>query len=362
MDANSKPSRFALIGAGWRAEFFLRIAQALPERFSAVGALLRDQTKHAPFEAQWGIPAHLTLEALLESKPDFVVLSVPREVVPGFLETLTDLNMPVLCETPPAPKLEDMIGLHKLTERGAQIQIAEQYAFQPIHAARLALAHSGKLGTVHQARVSVAHDYHAISLIRGLLGVGFENATIRAQAFHFNLVVSPDRSGPPQDNKLETQRTILTTFEFEGGRLGVFDFAEWSQYFSWIRSHRVLVQGTHGEITDERLRYLADHRTPVQLDLVRRDAGHGGNLEGYHHQGILAGSEWLYRNPFAPARFSDEEIAIASCLAKMAHYVATGESFYSLAQASQDHYLGLMIHRSLETDSAIKTETQPWAS
>ena len=362
MDGNSKPSRFALIGAGWRAEFFLRIAQALPERFSVVGSLLRDQTKHAAFEASWGVPAHGTLEMLLESKPDFVVLSVPREVVPGFLERLAKLEMPVLCETPPAPHTEGLIALHKLTERGARIQIAEQYAFQPMHAARLALARSGKLGSIHQARVSVAHDYHAISLIRGLLGVAFENATIRAQAFHSNLIVSPDRNGPPQHDQLETQRTILATLEFEGGRLGVFDFAEWSQYFSWIRSHRVLLQGSHGEITDERLRYLEDFHTPIQLDLLRRDAGHAGNLEGYHHQGILAGSEWVYRNPFAPARFSDEEIAIASCLAKMASYVAGGESFYNLAQASQDHYLGLMIHRSLETDRAIKTETQPWAN
>ena len=34
-------------------------------------------------------------------------------------------------------------------------------------------------------------------------------------------------------------------------------------------------------------------------------------------------------------RLSDDEIAIATWLERMAHYVETGESFYSLSEASQ---------------------------
>ena len=55
------------------------------------------------------------------------------------------------------------------------MQVAEQYAFQPLHAARLAFIRAGKLGEISQVQVSVAHGYHGISLIRKFLGIGYEN-------------------------------------------------------------------------------------------------------------------------------------------------------------------------------------------
>jgi hypothetical protein len=32
---------------------------------------------------------------------------------------------------------------------------------------------------------------------------------------------------------------------------------------------------------------------------------------------MLAGEEWIYKNPFIPGRLTDDEIAIATCLKKM---------------------------------------------
>ena len=82
MDVSSEPIRFALIGTGWRAEFYLRIAQVLPQRFQVTAALVRDPSKHAAFESRWNIPAFGLLKEVLASSPSFVVLSVPREVAP----------------------------------------------------------------------------------------------------------------------------------------------------------------------------------------------------------------------------------------------------------------------------------------
>jgi predicted dehydrogenase len=365
MAATSDPSsvvpiRFAMIGSGWRSEFFLRIARALPERFQISAVLVRDPSKHAAFEARWNVPAFSTLEQVLNSSPSFIVVSVPREVAPDCLEQLTTHNMPALCETPPAADLEGLIRLHRLTEKGARIQVAEQYAFQPMHAARLQLAQSGKLGKISQAQVSVAHDYHGINLIRRFLKVGFGNCTITAQSFNSSVIQGPGREGPPSGEALESEQHVTARFDF-GDRLGVYDFAYWSPYFSWIRSQRLLVQGTHGEIHDETVRYLEDFRTPIQFDLRRVDTGQGGNLEGHHHVGVLAGSEWVYRNPFVPARLSDDEIAVAACLQGMSEYVAGGSGFYSLPEASQDHYLTLMMQRALETGQAITTTSQVWS-
>jgi hypothetical protein len=44
----------------------------------------------------------------------------------------------------------------------------------------------------------------------------------------------------------------------------------------------------------------------------------------------------------------------------MAHYVETGESFYSLSEASQDHYLSMMIAEAAETGKELKSWSQVW--
>ena len=44
----------------------------------------------------------------------------------------------------------------------------------------------------------------------------------------------------------------------------------------------------------------------------------------------------------------------------MYQYTKDGIDFYSLAEASQDQYLSLMIDKALSTGEKVKTETQPW--
>jgi hypothetical protein len=369
-----KPTEFVLIGAGWRAEFYLRVAAALPEHFRIAGALVRDEAKGKTFERRWSIPSYRDLESLLATSPDFAVISTPWEMTPVFMDALAKRDMPALAETPPAPDLPGLKKLIPLIKRRAKIQVAEQYLFQPFHAARLELIKSGKLGNVSQVQISVAHGYHGMSVMRAMLGVRFENASITAKTFTSKLVEGSDRSGPPKKEKLIDSQQVIAHFVFinkqgmskqgmnkQGGdKLGVYDFTG-DQYFSWIRAPRLLVRGERGELRDTTLRYLKDFKTPVTLELTRRDAGQGGNLEGYHHQGITAGESWLYRNPFAPARLSDEEIAIATCLEKMAAYAKSGGSFYGLAEAAQDQYLSLMMEKALGSGQTVRTKTQGWA-
>jgi predicted dehydrogenase len=284
---------------------------------------------------------------------------VPWPVCPVMLRELAARGVPALAETPPAPDLPGLVALHELTRQGARIQVAEQYQFQPLHAARLALAHSGLLGRVTQAQVSVAHGYHGLSLIRLFLDAGFESPTIRAREFVSPIVAGSDRAGPPAEDRIVESKQVIAQLDF-GDRLGVFDFTG-DQYFSWFRSPRVLVRGERGEIKDAEVRYLKDFRTPVELELRRVNAGEAGNLEGYHHKGILAGSEWIYRNPFAPGRLTDDEIAVATCLQRMAEYVEGGPSYYGAAEASQDHYLNLLIAQSVASGAPVTAARQVWA-
>lgn len=352
--------RFGIVGGGWRSEFFLRIAKALPERFEVAGVVVRDQEKGRAFEQAWGVPTFRTAAAMLDAGSlAFVVVSVPRKAAPDVIFELTGRDVAVLCETPPAEKLEDLIALYRQVGGKGRIQVAEQYAFQPNHAGRLAIVRSGKLGQVTQAQVSAAHDYHGISLMRRFLGIGFENATVRAAAFASPIMEGPGRSGPPKESGLKQSEQVMASFDF-GGKYGVYDFTG-DQYFSWIRSPRVLVRGERGEINNFDVRYLLDYLTPVHLQMTRQQAGLDGNLEGYYLKSLHLGEQIVYKNGTAPARLTDDEIAVAACLEKMAVYAAGGEDFYSLAEACQDHYLALMMKQSLQTGETVTTETQCWA-
>jgi predicted dehydrogenase len=275
------------------------------------------------------------------------------------MRELAARGVAVLAETPPAEDLSSLLGLADLAASGARIQVAEQYQFQPEHAARLAVVRSGVLGTVTQAQVSAAHDYHGINLIRQFLGVGFADVAIFARPFKSPIVEGSGRAGPPSGERVIDSDQVIATFDF-GDRLGVYDFTA-DQYFSWIRSPRVLLRGERGEINGLTVRRLLDATTPITYDLVRRDTGHGGNLEGHHHAGITAGDAWVYRNPFSPARLADDEIAVATCLSRMAEYADGGPVFCSLAEACWDHELTLRMGEALASSVEVRVSGALWA-
>jgi hypothetical protein len=356
----AKTARFSIIGGGFRTQAYLRIAREMPEQFHVSGMVVRDEEKGQVIERDWKVKTYRTLEELLEKEQqDFFVVSVARSVCPDFLFILAERGIPALTETPPAADLEGLLKLQELTLRGARIQVAEQYHDQPLHAARLAFVQSGRLGTVSEAYISTAHDYHGMNLMRKLLNVGFGQAQIRAMRFESPLLGGPTRSGPPTEESIISSRRDMAWLEFEGNKLGVYDFSS-EQYRSWVRSNIVTVRGDRGEIIDQRINVLADYATPLHLDLKRINKGENGNLEGYFLQGIMAGEQWVYLNPFAPARLNDDEIAIAACLANMAKYADGGPGSYGLREASQDHYLGLMIQQAIATGETVTTEVQPW--
>ena len=351
---------FGIIGSGWRTEFFLRIARELPERFKVAGVVTRTEVSGRKIEEKFGICTYRTIAELLNATQiDFAVVSVPWKIAPVRTKELVERGIPVLTETPPAPDLDSLVEINKLTELGAKIQVAEQYHLQPLHAARIAIANSGKLGEISQVQISACHGYHGISLMRKLLGIDFENASITASKITTPLMDGPNREGGPCEEKIIESQQVIASFDFEG-KYGIYDFTD-DQYFSWIRSKRLLVRGSQGEITDMAVRYLKDFQTPIEYELKRVNLGENGDLEGFGLKGILAGEEWIYKNPFTPGRMADDEIAIASCLEEMYQYTKTGENFYSLAEGSQDHYLSLMIDEAVRTGEKVKTERQPWA-
>ncbi|MGW8482047.1 Gfo/Idh/MocA family protein [Microbacterium sp. NPDC055903] len=353
------PSSVAVVGAGWRAEFILRIAASLPELFEPIGVVVRDPAKAERLSSTWGIPTYSTMAELLAHRPpDFLVLCVPRDASAELIAQAIAADVPVLTETPPAETIEGLIALHR-SAGGARVQVAEQYHLQPLIAAQLSIARSGVIGDVSECRVSISHGYHAISIMRRMLGIGFEDAEIRALRFEAPLMGGPGRGGDPEEERVGVAETTIAHLDF-GDRHGVYDWAP-AQNRSWVRATRLLARGDRGEIDGRDVRYLADFRTPIQYTIRRVDAGHETNLEGHFLRGLIAGERWVYRNRFAPAGFIDDEIAVADCLVKMSDYARGGDAFYGLAEASQDHYLGMLVARAAESGDVVRSERQIWA-
>ena len=139
--------RFAVAGNGWRAMFFVRAALNLPEIFELTGVLCRSQEKAQAFEAAHGVKAFWELDAMLDTKPDFVVSCQTKAAMPGMAMELLRRGMPVLSETPLATDLDALTQMLRVQkETGTPLEMAEQYFLYPNHQARRALIAKGILG------------------------------------------------------------------------------------------------------------------------------------------------------------------------------------------------------------------------
>jgi predicted dehydrogenase len=281
-------------------------------------------------------------------------------VTPDATRELVAAGVPVLAETPPAPDLDGLRSLWADVGGSGLVQVAEQYLLMPGHAARLAVVRDGVLGEPTSVQVSSTHLYHAVSLIRGLLGVGFDTAEVNARAFVAPLAnpLSPD--GWSGDTTPQQLSTTLATIDF-GGRMGLYDFTD-NQWWNPLRTRRITIRGSHGELVDDRVVRLADPTTPVESHLVRRQTGIDLNLEGFDLEHISFEGRVVYRNPFSGARLADDDISVAALLDRTGAWARQeGPPPYPLADACQDHLISLAIVMAVQTGGSVTTTWEAWA-
>ncbi len=356
-----KKKRFVLIGSGWRAEFYIRIAKALPGLFELAGVMIRDAEKGRDFARRFDVPVVNTLEELLALGADYAVLSIARGHLAPVLEALFQKGVPVLCETPPAESVDELNALWENARRHSpKIQVAEQYFLQPLYAAWEKALCQGLLGEVQNINLSALHGYHGISIIRRYLGAGFQNCTLFGKRYHFSVIDTLGREGLIQNGSEHHYPRDRLSLEFEGGKVAFFDFSDPAQYHSLLRTRQLTVQGLRGEIDDLTIRYLTAEGYAVTQNLNRVDFGPYNNQE-WSHYGLFLGERLLYSSPFFQARLNDDEIAVASCMLKMGDYLDTGAEFYPLREALQDTYLALEMERALQNPcNPITTCAQSW--
>ena len=353
-----KKYSFALIGSGWRSLFFIRAAKALPELFTLTGVLIRNEEKARAFSQEHGVPTTTSMDELLRSRPDFVILSVKRGCIVEYLSRLFDEGLPVLSETPAADNMRELSTLWEMVcRKNGRMQVAEQYFLQPYYSAFAAVIDKGLIGNVQNITLSALQDYHAVSIIRRFLGVGFEGCTLRGAQFSFDTAETFGRDGLRFDGTVTKRRRDRITFAFDSGKTAFYDFSD-VQYHSFIRTRQMNVQGECGEIDDFTVRYLGRDNIPCEETLSRVDVGRY-NIQEWSTHRLMLGGDIVYQNPYYPARLNDDELAVAACMEKMGEYARGGPEFYPLREALQDAYLSFLMQQALQTPyQEIKTEPQ----
>ncbi len=346
-------ARFAVVGAGFRARIFWEVARGAG--LECVGAVVRSP-RELPIATYGSID-----EVVATAKPDFIVTSTSWESTPGLAQECAARGLPVLVETPPAPDGAGLAELWRAVGSSGLVQVAEQYPRLPPHAARLAAVRAGVIGTPTQVHVSSTQTYHALALMRAFLGIGHQRAEVRAVRFEAPLVQPLSRAGWTDDDTTSPAGTVIATFDFGDGRSALYDFTD-NQTRNVLRTRRLLVRGTTGEINDDLAVRLTAPRTIQHQPFLRRQTGHDLEMNTYCSDHIALGDTVYWRNPFPDQRWNDDELAVATLLADTAAWVREeGPSPYPLAEAATDHLLSLAIAQAVDSDAPVCIEPGVWA-
>ena len=332
--------KYGIIGAGWRSEFYLRIAALMPDTFKVSGIYIRNKQKREEFSQKYNAPIFDTLEKLLQTDYDFIVSCVNKTGICDTIRELACKNIPLLTETPIGTSVSEIGDFLREIKPDWRVQVAEQFHFQPRNVAIKRVIESGILGEITQVQLSCCHDYHAASLIRFFLGTGDEMPDVSSFTLSDTVNRYNSRAGLLSEPKTVTAEEKFVVLRFKD-KTALYDFS-FEQYFSDIRRSRILIRGTNGEILNDECTYLKNG-LPHSFSLQRNSYGANENLDGFTLVNITAEGRVLYENPFKSARLSDEEIAIATCLLNMKKYLETGIPFYSLQEAALDSKIFLSV-------------------
>ena len=330
-----------IVGSGYRAEYFGRIAGRYPDLFRAV-YLCRSQEKAALMTARTGMPAVTDGEEALAFQPDFAVVAVDRAHNADVAAEWALRGLPVLMETPAGATMDQLLRLWDLQEtKNARIAVAEQYYRYPILAEGLAQVAAGRIGDPQSAYLSLCHDYHAVSLLGKMLGVQGERCVLRGAPSAYPLVNTDSRYGASYDGQSALQEGKTVYLSFASGKTAVYDFAP-VQYRTFLRSRHLILRGSRGEWSDNILYALNDENEPERAFLLPTLPPR------YRALDTQAFRDW--RKIWHPEMFLDtcqDEMAIATLLFDMQDFLRGGPAPYSLREGLQDAYLWLLMEQAM---------------
>ena len=340
--------RFGLIGGGWRAAFFARVAKVLPDKFELCGSWLRNKEKCAEWARLYGGKACCSIKELTELKPDFIVVSVSYNAQTDILEELINYSVPIMMETPLGHDTENLERVkHIVGDKKELVKTAEQYLYWPMYMAWSNIKTQGLLGIIENMNMSALHGYHAVSVMRHFLDVGFQHCTLHGFRHKYDIAKTGDRSGILFGAEKSSYTRDVVSIVFENGKTVLYDFSG-EQYHSLIRTRSMLIQGDRGEINWETVKYLNADNVPVKQQLERFTLGINDNNKLCLRY-ITLGNEVVYTNPYGDARLNDDELAVAAMLEDMGKlFNGMGGKAYSFEDSVRDAEIAAAMTRACE--------------
>ena len=346
---------YLIVGSGYRARFYGRIARRYPELFSAM-FLCRSEEKAALMTHETGVPAVWNVADGEAFKPDFVVVAVNKSSITDVCIEWTNRGYPVLMETPAGMTREQLVRLWEIRRSGARIAVAEQYHRYPDMIAGLQAVASGKIGTPGSAYLSLAHDYHGMSLIRRMLLAGEESYVIRGERTMHPVTETDSRTGPLPGNPVREKARDTVWVCFDSGKTALYDFSG-VQYHSFIRSRHVVVRGDRGEWCDTVLYRVDESGKPVREMLAPVIPDRYRELD----TASLRDARRIPRGDLSMDNLQDE-FAIASMLFDMGEFLENGREVYPFREALEDAYFRILMEEAVaEPWKEVRAEKMPWS-
>lgn len=351
-----KPLSFVLVGSGFRAMFYVRIARKYPELFELKYMLCRSEEKAQKMRQEQGIPATASIEACEKVHPDCIVVAVGKDDIADVAEEWVVKGYPVVTETPAGSSVEKLKRLWNLKKNnGGRIVVCEQYHRYPFLAAGLKAVQEGVLGEPYAVYLSLAHDYHGASLIRRMLGLKMERVTMRGSRYEFPVTETDSRYGEITDGRVSMKVRDHVVMEFESGKVAFYDFSG-VQYRSFIRTRHLTVQGQNGEWSDTMLYYVNEEHKPEAVHLLPYFNPRYRALETKELRELCR--PWKAEVLLEQAQ---DEYAVATMLYDLKSYLDGGEEVYPLAEALEDAYIWLLIQEAVQNPrKEIVSEQMPW--
>ena len=345
--------RFAIIGSGWRAKYYIRIAQKIPERFEVAAVVCRRPEKAEHIMHEFGVPAVLSPQECMDRNPDFVVVAVDKPHIAEVAAEWLGYGFAVLAETPAAMDRETLEELKELERHHAKLVFAEQYRFVPENAAVLKLLDAGLIGTPHSLYLSLAHEYHAVSLMRAFLQRSIRSSfTVRAKEWVFPTAETLSRYERFTDGRMADKKRMAALFEFADGTFCLYDFDS-EQYRSPIRGSHMRLTGSRGEICGNTVRWLDENNTPhceilkTETRIVKTNDPNP-NFESIEEAvSVSLGQKILYEPEYGLCGLSRDDAAIAHMLGMMNDYArGRGNPPYPLRDAIADAYAAILLREA----------------
>ena len=320
-----------LIGTGWRAHFYMRIARLLPDLLQIVSIYTHTEERRREIDDE-GFEAFTDLDQALSYDHEAVIISSGASGFFDLLRRLHERGENIVAETTFLSLSEEELG--EVADYDGMVR--EQYQYTPAFAALFKVL-SQIEDQPDQLFLSGLHNHHSASIARRILNTGYQMPDeINSLTFPSRMVRTGSRNGMEKGMETEDYERKIRVMRF-GEKLFIHDFSS-NQYHSYLFGRHFEVRGRSFVITEEGMKTIDDRGYPCFIPFVfHRDSSAGNGSLSLSH--VSFGDRTVFENPYYPVNMNDDEIAMAM----MIEHYSKGGNPYPFIEGIMDANLGRLL-------------------